>query len=313
MSQPAAWLEAALAAVPSQVLAWRGPDAVRASLEPWLELQLKRVTDPSFGEAFAQGCPWEGATPADYQQRFVSFPGGEALVGIRFLGGSPEFRFVDLVVTRGAEDPESLAAASRAALEACSVFAPQAVRVRQACERTLDPLGWRAEPDQHFLAGRLTDLVTRTDPLPPELSLEPVSPEDAERFTKPTYAAWAERDPELGAKVRPSDLDELRDCHESGLLAYVLWSGERAGVIGFAQSEDADLVGYLVEEEVIALPFRGRGLAVAAQRLAFQTLATRNSSALVFGTIDAANTPSLKTAERVGRERVASYRFFREA
>lgn len=301
------WLEAGLAAVPSQVLVWRGRAAVEESLEYWLDLQLSRVEDPEFGAGFAAGCPWEGAEPADYQQRFVSFLGGEALVGIRFLGGSPEFRFVDLVITRGAEDPDALAAAGRAALESCAVFAPQAIRVRQASERTLDPRGWRVEADQHFLVGRLDELAA-ADP-PQDLSLESVSPEDASAFTREAYAAWAQAEPALAAKVRPSDLDELRDCHQTGVLAYLLVEGQRAGVIGFARSEDAELAGYLVEEEVVALPFRGRRLASAAQRLVIRSLAGRDPSALLFGTIDAANTPSLKTARRVGRERVASYRF----
>jgi RimJ/RimL family protein N-acetyltransferase len=313
VSERAIWLEAALKAVPSRVLAWRGPEAVRTSLESWLDLQLKRITNPGFGEGFAQGCPWEGAEPADYQQRFVGFPGGEALVGIRFLGGSPEFRFVDLVITRGAEDPTALAAAGRAALEACSVFAPHAIRVRQAAERTLDPSGWRAEADQHFLVGRLDELAARLPAVgevtPADLALEPVSPEDAAAFTSQAYAAWSETAPELGAKVRPSDLDELRDCHDTGLLVWIVEAGQRAGVIGFARSEDAELVGYLVEEEVIALPFRGRRLASAAQALAIRALAAREPSALLFGTIDAANAPSLRTAERAGRSRVASYRF----
>ena len=308
MSERARWLEAARRAVPSRVLAWRGRAGIEEALGLWLDLQLTRVTDPGFGERFAEGCPWEGAVPADYQQRFVSFPEGEALVGIRFLGGSPEFRFVDLVIAEGADDPDALAAAGRAALEACAVFAPQAIRVRQAAERTLDPRGWRAEVDQHFLAGRLDELALLGE-TPAELRLESASPEDAEAFTSVTYAAWAEVDPELAAKVRPSTLDELRACHESGVLAFLLVDGERAGLIGLEQSEDAELVGYLVEEEVISLAYRRRGLASAAQRFAIRTLAERDPSALLFGTIDAANLPSLKTAARVGRERVAAYRF----
>jgi len=308
VSQRARWLEAALNAVPSRVLAWRGRAGVEESLGAWLDLQLTRVTDPAFGEGFAEGCPWEGAGPGDYQQRFVSFPGGEALVGIRFLGGSPDFRFVDLVVARGVEDPDALAAAGRAALEACAVFAPQAIRVRQAAERTLDPSGWRAEIDQHFLAGRLDELA-KLGEIPAGLRLESASPEDAWAFTSQVYAAWAEVDPQLAGKVRPSEVEELRACHESGVLAFVLFEGQRVGLIGFERSQDAELVGYLVEEEVISLSFRRRGLASAAQRFAIQTLAERDPGALLYGTIDAANTPSLRTAERVGRERVSAYRF----
>lgn len=276
----------------------------------WLDLQLNRVSDAAFGEGFAEGCPWPGAKPADYLQRFVSFAGGEALVGIRFLGGSPDFRFVDLVITRGVEDPSGLAAAGRAALESCALFSPQAIRVRQASEGTLEAEGWRAEIDQHFLAGRLDELDESVAVgLPPGLQLEPASPADAEAFTAESYAAWAKVDSALAAKVRPSSGEELQGCHESGLLAFLVEGPERVGVIGVDTSDDAEFAGYLVEEEVIALAHRGRRLASAAQRLVIAALAPQAPDALLFGTIDAANVASIKTAERAGRERVAAYRF----
>ncbi len=302
------WLAAAQRAVSERVLAWRGERGVVESLGAWVDLQFDRTENADFAETFAKACPWPGAQPADYLQRVVPLAGGDALAGIRFLGGMPEFRFVDLLAHTGPDEPAVLGRAGLAALEAFAPFAPSALRVRQASERMLEPAGWRVEVDQHVLAGRLDELATRPRAAA-GLRLESVEPEEAEAFTARAHAAWAERDPELAAKVSLSGADELSGCVEDGVLAYIVEGEERVGLIGVTRGQDAELDGYFVEEEVIALPFRGRGLGAAAQALTIEALAPQSPEALLFGTIDAANSASLRTAERVGRVRIGAYRF----
>lgn len=278
------------------------------TLGDWVDLQFARTADSAFAERFAAGCPWSGARPGDYLQRVVTFPGGEALTGIRFLGGSADFRFVDLLARTGTDQPAALARACEAALSAHAVFAPAAVRVRQARERLLDPGGWRAEVDQHLLVGRLDELADRRSPSG-VLRLEAAEPEAAAAFTAQVHEQWALLDPALAGKVSPSGAAELQASKGTGVLAWLCENDERAGLIAVTRGVDAELEGYFVEEEVIALPFRGRGLAAEAQALVVAELAPESPEALLFGTIDAANEASLRTAERAGRVRVGACRF----
>lgn len=64
-----------------------------------------------------------------------------------------------------------------------------------------------------------------------------------------------------------------------------------------------------VIEELLETPFRGRGFAPAMQRMFLERLADKDDR-LVWGTIDARNIPSLRTAQRVGREIVFGNMFF---
>lgn len=316
------WLAAALREVPAQALAWQGRARVLAALEPWVALQLERARDPAFGVGFAEGCPWPGALPADYLQRVVSFPGGQALVGIRFFGGSASFRFVDLLASTGPREPEALGSACAAALRACARFAPSAVRVLQPEERQPVPPGWGARVDQRFLAAPLAALrlspeaalAPNPDPQPdPGLELELLEEPDqvsaAAEFVAAAYRAWGAQDPALAARVTPADAAELEACRATGLLAYLRWGSRRVGLIGLEADADAYLAGYRVVEEVVLLEARGRRLARRAQVLAASLLGEGEPEALLFGTIDGANLASLRSAEGAGRARVAAYRF----
>ena len=68
------------------------------------------------------------------------------------------------------------------------------------------------------------------------------------------------------------------------------------------------LRGHLVVEEVLDTLYRGHGLGPALQRHFINQLPS-SEGGLVFGTIDAINQPSMRTAIKVGRLDVGGWSF----
>ncbi len=88
----------------------------------------------------------------------------------------------------------------------------------------------------------------------------------------------------------------------------VLVDGEWAGVFAGLPTCEHGLRGYLVVEEVLDTPYRGHGLGPALQRHFIDQLPVGKGD-LVFGTIDATNRPSIRTAIKVGRADVGGWSF----
>jgi hypothetical protein len=159
--------------------------------------------------------------------------------------------------------------------------------------------------DQHVIGGRLHELAIR--PLPPQsgrVTLSPCTPDEA-------LPALDEGYDTLGAEmldlVSRATRSQLEACVEKGRLCLIMVDEITAGLIGVERHAEFGLEGYVVIEEIITAPFRGQGLAKAAQRAMIDRLAADAPQAAFFGTIAGENTPSLRTALGVGRHKVGAY------
>lgn len=124
---------------------------------------------------------------------------------------------------------------------------------------------------------------------------------EAETWLPQAYGGFPFLSSGLAARVSMSDNDQLNDCVTTGRLCWWQVDGQRAGLIGISRTLDHGFDGYLMIEQVVDSAFVGRGSAAVAQGKLITSLAADNPDLAFFGTIDARNIPSLRTAAANGR------------
>ena len=92
----------------------------------------------------------------------------------------------------------------------------------------------------------------------------------------------------------------MEDCREQGLLQLAFYNEKPLGLIAAERSDFLGTQAIYFNEILIYPEFKGRGLAKAMQRKFISELP--DDFKLVWGTIDAQNFPSLKTAMSNGRK-----------
>jgi hypothetical protein len=286
------------------VLPWSDEATLQADLTAMLDDQLSRRADLPAAEAFHAAIGL--LSPPDYLSRVVPVGAAWVLCGIRFYGGDRDRPFVELIAwTERALD---LFAAADVAMDAFAAFQP-------TCARVLLPEGVRLSTrDGRSVRADQVLLVARAGEMTPadrsaQVALQDAPVDEAAAFVAERYAELALRDPALAAHVPASTREQLEECAATGRLAWWMVDGARAGLIGVARGKMLGLRGYLVIEEIVAPAFRGRGTAAAAQCELASEISQADPQALIFGTIDAVNQASLRTARRAGRDAIATWWF----
>lgn len=262
--------------------------------EPWGWL-----TDDAFATTFHAACPVAGTTPAAYRTRRLEVSTGALLAGIRFRGGSLGFPFVEVL----ADHPLTPAIAPLVAA-AYAPFQPQAMRAWRLGPQGPDFAAWPgATQDAAYWAGRAGELRARPRPARfAELEVTPLTDLACVPRLEAAYAEFHAACPALARDVTLEDEATLRRALAAGLLLEARVDGEWAGVVAAEPAAYLGLTGWLVVEEILAAPFRGRGLGPVLQRHLVERLP---GDGVLFGTIHHANAPSARTAAAVGREVVA--------
>lgn len=297
----------------AQIRRWTPEDRLRAALARQVSEAVDRALDGWTPPQVRETVPIRGTSPEDYRYRILSTENGETFVaGIRFKGGDLSARFVEVHARdHHIVDRRALARMAGVAREAFRVFSPAQMRVHVpvegAEERAVSGPG--VTTDLLTVAGRISDL-RRIVP-PPRMDrvrLEVAgSASFYDRYVRAYEDVLAGR-PDLEGMVLAEPLEEVERYVEEGLLREVYVDGSWAGVVCAAESPFYGADGHEMIEEVLAKRFRGKGLAPALQRHLIETL-LGSENAILHGTIDASNEPSLRTAKRVGRAVVMVSRF----
>ena len=293
------------------VLSWRDAEPVRRDHATFLDEQLAWCDDVAVAARRA-GTIGVG-TPADYPNRVLDLGDQRVLVGIRHYGGDPARPFVDVLAWTGRR--LDVARTADAAAGAYHAFSPPEVRIAGPADDAPRPADGRAvRRDIVAVAGSLGEMLAA--PAPPGLDRVRVADatvDEADAFVQTAYAAFNRRCPELIDRVPPTDRDRLEACLAAGTLAWWTVDGERAGLLAVERQIGwLALDGWLIEEEVAAPAWSGRGTAAAAQRRLAEDLARADPTAhprTLFGTIDDANLASHRTAARAGRRPVTAWWF----
>ncbi len=298
VSGPAPFVEA-LAAQAGPTLRRLAGDGLAAGLAAFVADPWGWLADDDFAARFHAACPAPGTTAADYRTRRLAAPGGTLLAGIRFRGGDLGFPFVEVL----ADHAVSPAIAPIVAA-AFAPFRPRAMRAWRLGPAGPDFAAWPgANQDAAYWAGRASELRARPRPARFEdLAVVPVTDQACRPQLEAAYAAFHAACPALARDVTLEDAATLGRAQAAGLLLEARVGGEWAGVIAAAPESHLGLTGWLVVEEILAAPFRGRGLGPALQRHLLERLP---GDGVLFGTIHRDNAPSARTAAALGREVVA--------
>lgn len=286
-----ALLDALVAWTPECVHEWHGGAAVRERLSAVLNEQLARCTDLEFGAFFTERLG--RGTPRDYLQREIVLERGLVLCGPRLFGGDPSKPFVEIVAhtcpLRDAVD---------AALEAYPNMRPSSVRVEWAGQEPPDVDG-DVYPDTLVFAEVARRVAASGMCI---VAMADAQLEPAKEFVATSYATFKARHPELIARVPEATHHELQECIDEGRLVWWTIDGQVAGLLGVRRDRHLALEGMLIVEECVSPDWAGRGAATEAQRALARS---PPGDVVIFGTIDAANAASRRTAERAGRRAVS--------
>jgi GNAT superfamily N-acetyltransferase len=284
-----------------------GADAVARRVAEDVRGTLRERTDPGWLARYRQACPVPGVDASAYALREVRLGDDVAVVaGIHFYGGDVARPFVGVFAqTRDLTGQERLDA-TVVLLDAFAGFAPVATWWWVAGD---EELGAPAIADQRLLLGAIADLtrrpVARTD-LPFALRRD----DRGETYAayRALFDAFLAAHPAWVGRIERTAREDYEACAGAGGLFVAEHEARLVGVFAARPGEVRGVPGWLVEEELLAEGWRGRGLAPLLQRSALARL-DAHAHPLVLGTIDAGNAPSRRTARRVGRTDVGGWWF----
>ncbi|MFN3200271.1 MAG: GNAT family N-acetyltransferase [Bradymonadia bacterium] len=304
-------IETALAEISPQLRPWISHSDLHMALAAEFEHARRHTTDLDAATRFAALCPVPDTQPQNYLGQRLDLGTHEALVGIRFLGLDPNTPFVDVLATSfPLDDIDALRRCLRAACDAYAVFAPRRVRLRTGRAETETTLSAHFDVacDQRILAGPLEQLhATPKHPEAYRLTLRRcVDTAFYARF-RATYTAFNAHHRPPDDPIHVSTEDDLRSVVARGHVYEAFIDDRWAGVVAADPSTLFGAEGFVVHEMLLDESFRGQGWGVALQQALIEQLAPEGG--LLFGTIAASNTASLRTAQRVGRIDVGGWLF----
>ena len=308
----------AVDAADPKVVGWRGREALASDVEAALSAMIEERTRDAWAEGYRERCLVEGTTADDYRLRLVDLGrDGRYMAGIHFRNLRVDAPFVGVAArTVPFRDPQHVHRVVRDLLAAFDRFRPAEVQVEQRSDPPELALGdlREASADKRLIAGRIGDLLALPRPGRAErVVVEPITAAQPiwSRYER-LYDAFHAREPEMRDRVPISGFEKLEESAEAGCLFVVRIDDERAGMIAGLPSHAHGLRGIVVIDEILGERYRGRGFAPACQRRFIEALPA-SADDVVFGTIDARNTPSLRTALSVGRLDVGGWWFVRAA
>jgi hypothetical protein len=308
--QPLAGYRAWLAdSIHPRVRGWCSDAAERRLAEAHAQFQLRTQND-EHSRRYAALCSVPGVDHRSYRLRELHLPGGaRAIAGIHFRGRATAFPFVGVFAQSRWLSTEETAAAHAALMREFAVFSPRASRWWAPSEAQAPKLAG-ARADLHLVMGSLAELRGTPAPaLPSHWKLRRM--ESASKvggaFAE-LYRSFHAARPDLAEAVPPSSLDDLERCARAEGL-YACFSGtEVVGVVAAQPVTQYAVDAWLIWDIVLARQYCGQGIAPVLQRAVLDRLDPARAP-LGAGTIDASNSPSLRTALRVGREVVGTWSF----
>lgn len=245
------------------------------------------------------------AAPEDFCERVFEIKSlGLVLAGIRWVGGNPSKPFVSVWPDFPVASYHELRQLVQIAEHRFAVFAPGAVSLWLRPDSPLAAdLGQKNPPNRRYIVGRIERIKLQNQPDHYD-AVDLIKPDRDEYFDwyVDLYKEFHAVRPDLKDWVTVSDKRHLEDCRKAGLLFFVRVDGYQAGLIAGHPWPLLGQAGLYFSELMLKADFRGKGLAPAIQRKFIDNLS--EGYEVVWGTIDAQNITSTKTALRVGRHSI---------
>ncbi|MBF9000145.1 hypothetical protein [Vibrio nitrifigilis] len=276
---------------------------LQENLQSYINQQVSYCSDPEFASRF----PYHQLElpKSFFHQVIMDIDGISYLTGPRFKDDDITQPYVDIVASNGP-------LTQNAVNEILRYWAPLKAKKLRIL-RQPDPQGV-GEIQRWFYAAGI-DQVMNEGNEDAVASLVQASASDL------TWCLWAVSEshsqalrdiPRLRGTLQRTDEEVLSDYISHGYVWIIMSNGEKAGLICCVPGTTLFLPGWWIEEEVVVPRYRGHYLAAEVQKLLLKQITDNDPQSLLLGTIAAENLPSLKTAERSGRQVILEYAFVTE-
>jgi hypothetical protein len=233
-------------------------------------------------------------TPEDYSERLVELDSQRHVIcGIRHMNLNPERPFIALRANFRLFGTEIIEDIYWQIQTLFTVFEPGFIAVQ-----TRKPIG--SSLGNVHMAQRAR-VIQELSPWPTEskIQLKRVRSRRYFDWYRAGYASFHERNPHMVEHVPANPLETMEESREVKLLYYMMIDAQQAGLIAAVQSDFLGHPGLYFNEIFITEEFAGQGYAKALQRKFIAQCTSPDE--IVWGTIDALNLPSYKTARANNR------------
>jgi RimJ/RimL family protein N-acetyltransferase len=268
---------------------------VNEGLEAFLKHLVDGAKDSKGLQRYAEACPVPGVEPDRYAPRLLALePVCTVIAQIHFMGMDLSFPFVD-ISAQSAAFPNAF----QAVMDAFREFRPRAVRLWRLHEED-QPQNSR---DDLMVFAAPVDTLRRAPRLPrtSRITLESDPKLDSYPIYREMAATVMAANPSRAEFMQVEEQSSLLQCAKHNAFFQVMVDGSPAGFIAARPDRFRAWQGWCMVEELLHPFVQGQGLAPAMQQAFIHKLDPQRGS-IVFGTIDARNVPSWKTARRVGRQ-----------
>jgi hypothetical protein len=245
------------------------------------------------------------ALPEDFCERIFAIESkGHVLAGIRFAGGNPEKPFVSIWPDFPISSQSTISLLTELATQEFFIFDPKEINfwlnpetdIARSFRETITPC-------LRIIVGRanrirMQDRPQRYDDV---TLIRPDGDEYLDWYAA-SYRAFHELRPDLRDWVPANDRDQMEESRRHGLLFLAHINGIRAGLIAAIPRSLLGHRGVYFIDIVMSEEHKGKGLAHVLQRKFIDGLSEEVD--VVWGSIDAKNITSTKTALRVGRSSI---------
>lgn len=254
-------------------------------LDEWQELNQPKVM-----QARHHYFSIENTTADDYQEYCVALSQTQSIIcGIRHKGGNSNQPFIQVRPNFVIEHTKQLAAIQAATDGLFRAFHPQHMAF------------WRSAPlpqchieAQYMVAHANTIIAQSAWPQESDIQLKTVEDNDYYAWYDAIYRQFHLDHPSLKDRVQQNSVDEFEEAQQQGLLYFIYFKQQRVGLISAQKNDLLGHPGVYFNEILLDKPWRGLGLAKAAQRQFIVQNVSKND--VVWGTINTGNIPSIHTA-----------------
>lgn len=240
--------------------------------------------------------------PDDYSETLIEFEDEKKLIcGIRHQGCNPDMPFINCIPNFAVRSKSEAISIAKTIFPNFLVFKPKYICFWAPREIGADFVG------SIYLVADLQEVKDKKS-VEATIELESITDESYYEWYEKGYAEFHRDNPDLKWKVTVNSKETMNESLEHGLLSYAKINGEKIGLIAAIRSDFLGLPGIYFNEIFISREWKGKGMAREIQKTF--VLENCKDNETIWGTIDADNLPSLKTALSNGRKPIRYESFF---
>lgn len=298
--------------IPSNYQTLLDYEKVNSCFEEEYMLLDKYLTDEEFAKRFHKNIFVEGTTHIDYLAKYLEFNDIQFVTSIRFFNRNAEkpFVYVEYYSCETKYFFENWLEIRKIILKEYDVFKLNRIRLSLRTEDKIHFEKFNPDLDQGMYSAPIADIIKKEFYPNGNLRIEKIgqmTDEDYKIYVE-EYNKFKLANPDLTSIItEPLETINQHCQKDYGFKLYV--NDEWAGFALYASSPEFYLYGYLVWDKIIFEKFRGQNLSAYLQNQGFKDYVS-DKSGFIYGTIEANNQGSIKTAKSTGRECIFGSYFF---